>query len=129
MERNVVKRILIVDDEDSVRAICVRTLEPLGYSLQAVSTADAAMVCLDTQSVDLVITDYRMPGSMDGLALGQAIKRRFPGTQIILMTAFPAVDTAVGTLRLGALDYLVKPFDQTELIRCVSVCFAKQTAA
>lgn len=118
------KRILIVDDEDPVRTICVRMLRPRGYQVDTAANADQAMTFLEKNSVELVITDYKMPGEMDGLALGQAIKRRFPKTKVILMTAFPDVDTAVGTLRLGALDYLVKPFDQEDLIRCVSTCFS-----
>jgi two-component system response regulator AtoC len=123
------KRILIVDDEEPVRTICVRTLAPLGHSLAVAADADEALAYCEKEIFDLVITDYRMPGTMDGLVLGQTIKRRSPETQIILMTAFPAVDTAVGTLRMGALDYLVKPFDQKELIDCVNDCFLKQSAA
>jgi DNA-binding NtrC family response regulator len=129
MENTDKKRILIVDDEDPVRAICARTLEPLGYRVDTAPDAEQALAFLDRETVDLVITDFRMPGAMDGLALGQAIKRKFPQTRIILMTAFPALDTAVGTLRIGALDYLVKPFDQMELIQCVNICFEKRAAA
>jgi DNA-binding NtrC family response regulator len=123
------KRILIVDDEEPVRTICARTLAPLGHSVEVAANAEEALACCEKETFDLVITDYRMPGTMDGLALGQSIKRRYPQTQIILMTAFPAVETAVGTLRMGALDYLVKPFDQAELIDCVNGCFLKQSAA
>jgi len=122
------KRILIVDDEEPVRMICQRTLQPLGYETEAAASADEALVLMAHKPFDLVVTDYRMPGTMDGLALAQDIKRRYPDTQIMLMTAFPAVDTAVGTLRLGALDYLVKPFEQAELVRCVANCFIKSSA-
>jgi two-component system response regulator AtoC len=117
------KRILVVDDEESVRTICSRMLTPLGYSVETVETADLALARLEMEPFDLVITDYRTPGELNGLTLGHAIKQLFPRTQIILMTAFPAVDTAVETLRMGGLDYLIKPFDRTELIRRVKVCF------
>jgi len=129
MESLLSKRILIVDDEEPVRKICMRSLTPLGYVVETAENAEQALEYFKKQPFNLVITDYLMPGALDGLALGQEIKRCYPETQIILMTAFPAVDTAVGTLRMGALDYLVKPFEQAELIRCVKGCFEKRVIA
>jgi DNA-binding NtrC family response regulator len=117
------KRILVVDDEETVRSICSRMLTPLGYHVDTVENGELALTLLERQSYDLVITDYRMPGELNGLALGHAIRQLFPKTQIILMTAFPAVDTAVETLRMGGLDYLIKPFDQAQLIHRVQTCF------
>lgn len=125
MEQLAYQRILIVDDEEVVRSLCSRLLTPLGYPVETAADGRQALACLEKQPFDLVITDYKMPGDLDGLELGLLIKRRFPGTQIILMTAFPAVDTAVEMLRMGAHDYLIKPFEQAELIRCVKTCFAK----
>ncbi len=120
------KRILIVDDEAPVRAICSRMLTPLGYVVETVENGDQALAHFKERVFDLLITDYSMPGELNGLALGQAVRERSPRTQVILMTAFPAVDTAVATLRMGAFDYLVKPFDQKELIQRVQACFAQQ---
>ena len=128
MDELLQKRILVVDDEEPVRTICSRMLTPLGYRVDTVENGDLALSLLERQPFDLVITDYRMPGQLNGLALGHAIKQLFPLTQIILMTAFPAVDTAVETLRLGGLDYLIKPFNQSELIRRVQICFSKPLA-
>src|SRR5947209_2882895 len=119
MEPLLPKRILVVDDEETVRAICVRMLSLLGYEVVTAGNGDEALKVIEQQSFDLLITDYRMPGGFNGLEIGQAMKDRFPETKIILMTAFPALDTAVETLRLGASDYLVKPFEQSELIRRV----------
>ena len=126
MEEFSLKRILVVDDEETVRTICVRMLSPLGYTVVTAENGDAALKLIKQQSFDLLITDYRMPGGLNGLEVGQAMKDRYPGAKFILMTAFPALDTAVRTLRLGASDYLVKPFDQSELIRRVGACFPKQ---
>jgi DNA-binding NtrC family response regulator len=126
MAEPVPKRILVVDDEAPVRAICARMLNPLGYVVETEENADRAIVRFKEQPFDLVITDYSMPGEMNGLAFGQAIRAHTPSTRIILMTAFPAVDTAVATLRLGAFDYLVKPFDQKELVQRVQACFAEK---
>jgi DNA-binding NtrC family response regulator len=121
-------RILVVDDEETVRAICVRMLSPLGYAVDTAASGVEAMRLLERQPFDLLITDYRMPGGFNGLEVAQAMKVHSPEVKIILMTAFPALDTAVETLRLGAMDYLVKPFDQSELIRCVGACFPKPVA-
>jgi two-component system response regulator AtoC len=120
------KRILVVDDEAPVRAICARMLTPLGYVVETIENADRAIVRFKEQPFDLVITDYSMPGELNGLTFGRAVREHSPHTRIILMTAFPAVDTAVATLRMGAFDYLVKPFDQKELIQRVQACFAQQ---
>src|SRR5882672_7811226 len=93
------KRILVVDDEETVRTICVRMLSPLGYTVVTANNGDEAFkLIVEDQPFDLLITDYRMPGSFNGLEIGQAMKVRFPETKIILMTAFPALDTAVETL-------------------------------
>lgn len=123
------KSVLVVDDEEPVRAICTRMLAPLGYTVAIATNGEEALTLLDKRAFDLVLTDYRMPGQWNGLALGQVIKKRFPQTQIMLMTAFPAVDTAVESLRMGAFDYLIKPFEQMELISRVRACFEKQSAA
>jgi DNA-binding NtrC family response regulator len=123
------KRILVVDDENPVREICFRVLKGLGYNVETAATGDEAKNRFETQPYDLVITDLRMPGQLDGLTLGHAIKKTSPHTPIILMTGFPDVGDAVETLRLGALDYLIKPFGPEELIRCVKACFAKQQPA
>jgi DNA-binding NtrC family response regulator len=125
MEKPPPKRILVVDDESPVREICQRMLAPRGYVVDTAANGNEALERINSQTYDLVLTDYRMPGELNGLALGHAIKARFPQSRIILMTAFPAVDTAVETLRLGAMDYLIKPFEQAELIRRVESCFPK----
>lgn len=125
MEEMVPKRILIVDDEEVVRSLCTRVLSPLGYAVQSAENGDQALALTAEMPFDLVITDYRMPGGLDGLELGDRVRHRYPNTRIILMTAFPAIDNAVRMLRMGASDYLIKPFEKTDLIQCVQSCFAK----
>lgn len=100
--------------------MCVRALTPLGHSMETASDAEQAITCFEKRAFDLLIADYRMPGKWDGLALGQEIKRRFPQTQLILMTGFPTLENAIAALRVGASDYLVKPFDREELISSVN---------
>jgi DNA-binding NtrC family response regulator len=122
METMPSKRILVVDDEPTVRALCSRILLPLGFSVDTVESADEAFDLIIRNRYDLVLTDCKMPGKWDGLMLGRAVKEHMPSVQLIVMTAFPAVDSAVETLRLGAVDYLIKPFDSSELVRRVQLC-------
>jgi DNA-binding NtrC family response regulator len=129
MEELLHPRILVVDDEEVVRSLCARVLTPLGYGVETAADGSQALAWFEKQTFDLVITDYRMPGELNGLELGHTIKGRYPDTLIILMTAFPAVDNAVEMLRMGASDYLIKPFEQAELVRCVKSCFAKPAPA
>ena len=117
-------RILVADDEDPVRRICQRILTPLGYSLQIASDSEAALALAEQQPFDLLLTDLRMPGEMTGLELAKKVRQRLPAIKVIIMTAFPSVDSAVDSMRLGLADYLVKPFDASELIRRVKSCLA-----
>ncbi len=120
MTISVQKRILIIDDEQPIREVCVRTLTPLGHSVETAENAEQAIACFERHPFDLVVTDYRMPGALDGLALGREIRRRFPETQVILMTGYPTLENAVAALNMGVMDYLVKPFDQAELVDYVN---------
>ena len=113
------QHILIVDDKTVVQALCARILTSEGYSVESASDGLQAIAWLEKQPFDLVLTDYCMPGDIDGVQLGHIVRKRFPGTRVILMTAFPTVDTAVELLRTGGSDYLIKPFDQETLIKCV----------
>jgi DNA-binding response OmpR family regulator len=117
------QRILIVDDEETIREICVRALAPLGYAVETAAQAQQAMSCFQNGPFDLMITDDRMPGSMGGLVLAQEIKHRFPETRIILMTGFPTLENALAALSVGASDYLVKPFGAKELVDYVQRCY------
>jgi two-component system NtrC family response regulator len=120
------QRILIVDDKPTVQDMCKYILAPLGYAVESAGDGTEAILWLEKQPFDLVITDFQMPGEINGVALGHIIKKRYPGTRIILMTAFPTVDTAVDILRTGGSDYLIKPFDQDTLINCVQNCLQAQ---
>lgn len=121
------KRILVVDDEEPIRQICLRVLTPLGHQVEIAKSAQEAVQCLEKKEFDLLITDYRMPGELDGLGLAQHTKRQFPKTQLILMTGYPSLENAVTALAIGASDYLVKPFDHAELIDYVNRRHITQT--
>ena len=107
--------ILVVDDEDMVRAPLVRNLASAGYEVREACSADEALQVLSTASVDLVITDIRMPG-MDGIELLRRAKATSPDLEVIVMTAYASVETAVDAMKSGARDYITKPFTRDEVL-------------
>nr|MBA2479030.1 sigma-54-dependent Fis family transcriptional regulator [Planctomycetota bacterium] len=113
-------KIMIVDDENRFATVLARALGNSGY--EDIVTADSgedALEMLRKEARHLVVSDLRMPG-MSGLELLGAIKRSWPRTEVVMMTAFAEVATARTALKRGALDYLVKPFDNKELVALVN---------
>ncbi|WP_346355699.1 sigma 54-interacting transcriptional regulator [Azotosporobacter soli] len=107
-------RILIVDDEDSVRRLLGAVLRREGYQVETAEDGREGLEKFTLWRPDLVLLDIRMP-EMDGMtALGE-IRRCQPTAKVILMTAFAAVDTAVTALKQGAFDYIIKPFNLDEV--------------
>jgi DNA-binding NtrC family response regulator len=110
------RRVLVVDDDGSLRRVMEVQLQQLGYMAAAAPAGEEALRMLQGAQYDLVITDLRMPG-MSGLELLRAIRSGYPDVVVIIMTAFGAIDTAVDAMRAGAFDYITKPVhsDQLEL--------------
>jgi two-component system response regulator HydG len=108
-------RILVVDDKLEMATTLADGLTDRGYACQALSSSTQALERVATDSLDLVVTDLRMPG-VDGLQLLAASRRFDPDRPVIMMTAFSAVDTAVESIRRGAYHYLTKPFKLDELV-------------
>jgi DNA-binding NtrC family response regulator len=108
-------RILVVDDEAAIRAELQEALQELGYATVGVGDGRAAAELALQQSFDLCLTDIRMPG-MTGVELLKQLGETSPETMVILMTAYGGLDSAVDALRLGAVDYLLKPFQREELV-------------
>jgi signal transduction histidine kinase len=119
-------RILVVDDEPAIREACRRTLKELCGRVKTAATGEEAASLLRTETYDVVLTDLIMPGLFDGRGLLEEIKRRSPGTDVIVMTGFPALETAIPTLKSGACDYLIKPFEMGALRAAVTHCFVKR---
>jgi len=107
------KRILIADDKASMREMLTQAMEAKGFDVVAVPDGNAALEQAEA-GVDLVITDLRMPGK-DGVEVLSGVKRISPETEVIVMTAFGTVENAVEAMRLGAFDYILKPFSIDEL--------------
>jgi two-component system, NtrC family, response regulator AtoC len=111
-------KILIVDDEPLMRLSMEDALEGVGCEVAAAATGTEGVHVLEKRQFDLVITDLRLPGA-DGLAILKACKERNPNTEVIMITAHGSVDTAVGAMKLGAYDYITKPFQMDELLLIV----------
>jgi two-component system response regulator PilR (NtrC family) len=107
-------RILVVDDEKSMREFLAIMLKKEGYEVQSVDGGDAALETVRRERIDLMITDLRMP-RMDGLSLVRAVKDVAPSVVILVITAFSSTDTAVEAMKLGAYDYIEKPFKLDEI--------------
>jgi two-component system, NtrC family, response regulator PilR len=108
------KRILVVDDEQSMREMLAILLAKEGFAVStAANRAEAAKV-LAALPTDLVVTDLRLPDG-DGIEILRHVKSATPETAVIVMTAYGSTETAVAALKLGAQDYLIKPFDIDEL--------------
>src|SRR5262245_26600413 len=110
-------RVLIVDDEKSMRDLLSITLEKEGYDVETAAGGELAIEMLHRETVDVVITDLRMP-KVDGLQVLRAGKEISPDIAVIVITAVASTETAVEARKLGAYDYITKPFklDEVNLI-------------
>ncbi len=106
--------LLIVDDERSMRESCREVAQSLGFNTLVADSPEHAYQALDTKPVDVVLLDLRLPGT-NGLEILREIKRCRPETLIIVMTGFATVQSAVQAMKLGAYDYITKPFNFDEL--------------
>ncbi|MDN0074181.1 sigma-54 dependent transcriptional regulator [Crenobacter sp. SG2303] len=107
--------ILVVEDDAGLREALVDTLTLSGYPVLEAADGSAALRCLAAEPVGLVISDAQM-APMDGYALFDEVRRRYPGLPFILMTAYGVIERAIELLRAGASHYLLKPFEPMQLI-------------
>ena len=107
-------RILIVDDEEIVIRSCLRILGNGNYEVEAVQDGWEALRKIDENDYDVVILDIMMP-KIDGLEVLQRVKETHPDVDVIMVTGHSQIETAVQSMKLGAFDYLPKPFDPDEL--------------
>jgi DNA-binding NtrC family response regulator len=111
--------ILIVDDEEKIGKLLAAELSDAGHKAVAETRSHAALERIAAAPPDLVITDLRMEG-MDGVALLKEVRRRFPLVDVVVMTAYASLETAVTALREGAYDYIIKPFRTDEVLLVVA---------
>ena len=120
--------ILVVDDELSMREFLKILLEKEGYSVSLAPEADTALKTIAKETVNLVITDIRMP-DMNGLDLLAEIKQRSPELPVIMITAFASPDDAVLSMKNGAFDYITKPFNVDEIKGVIKAALNAKPAA
>jgi two-component system response regulator AtoC len=109
------RRILIVDDEDNLRSSLAEFLALDGFSCEGAASGEEGLELLASEVFDAAVIDLRMPG-MDGLTLLGKLRESGPSLPVVMMSAHGAIADAVAAMKLGASDYLVKPFDPAELV-------------
>ena len=116
-------RILVVDDEQSMREFLAILLEREGYYVAQAENAEVALKLLESDTYDLVVSDVSMPG-LTGMALLERIKTTTPETAVLMITAYTTAEQAVEAMKLGAYDYIAKPFSPKELMDSVDRIFS-----
>ncbi|MBZ5614075.1 MAG: sigma-54 dependent transcriptional regulator [Acidobacteriia bacterium] len=109
-------RLLIVDDEQTIRRLCMTVGESLGFLCLEAESGDAALAVLEEQPVHMILTDMVMP-RMSGIEFLEQVKRDYPGIEVAVMTGHGSVETAVQAMKLGAYDYIAKPFAPLDDLR------------
>jgi DNA-binding NtrC family response regulator len=117
-------RILVVDDEPKMTSLIYGHLEDAGHQVTTTVRPTEALTLLEQHSFDVVVTDLSMPEISGMMVLEKALEK--PGTEVIMMTAFGTVETAVSAMKKGAADYLLKPFSLDELSLTVKKLVAQQ---
>jgi two-component system response regulator HydG len=119
------RRILVVDDQKNMRLTTALVLEQAGYDVAEAESGEAALALLLAEPFDVVLTDLRM-APLDGLAVLKGAHEVSPSTQVIVMTGYGTVESAVAAMQLGALDYIAKPFEEQELLLRVQHALEKR---
>jgi two-component system, NtrC family, response regulator AtoC len=109
-------RLLIVDDEQSIRKLCMTVGEALGFVCLEADSGESALTLLEEQSAHMILTDMVMP-RMSGLEFLEKVKKLLPRTEVAVMTGHGSIETAVQAMKLGAYDYITKPFSPLEELR------------
>lgn len=125
MENN---RILVVDDEEVIRQLLVRTLDKDRYHVEIAKDAEAALKSIKRDSFNLLIMDLRMP-KISGMDALKEIKDVNPYIEVIIITGYPTIELAVEAVKIGAFDFICKPFDLEQLKITVSRCLEKQKSS
>jgi two-component system response regulator PilR (NtrC family) len=118
-------KLLVVDDELSMREFLSILLEREGYDVSVAGSAEEALRLMETSLFDLVLSDVNMPG-LSGIELLARIKEQSPETAVLMLTAFSAAEQAVEAMKLGAYDYVCKPFKNEELKQLIKNALEKQ---
>lgn len=113
------RRVLIVDDEKNIRLTLSQTLEPLGLEAEAAANGEEALALLEKKKFGLILLDLKMPG-MDGMEVLRRVRELRPNICVIIITAYGTIDLAVEAMKLGAVDFIQKPFAPAEIRELVT---------
>jgi len=119
-------KVLFVDDEIDFLETLLKRMKKRGVDVTGVGSGEQALSFLDTNQVDVVVLDVRMPG-MDGIETLREIKRRHPLIEVIMLTGHANLEVAIEGMELGAFDYLMKPMDIDELLYKVEDAYKKKS--
>jgi DNA-binding NtrC family response regulator len=119
------EKILVVDDEKNILLTVRHALEPKGYAVTAVATGEEALRLLEQQVFDLMLLDLKLPG-LDGMSVLKAASEKQPQVPVVIISAYGTVENAVETMKLGAIDFLEKPFSPEELRETVRRVLARR---
>ena len=116
-------RVLVVDDEESIRKVAVRCLTKAGYEVVEAENGELAIAALNSDDnplmVDAILCDIHMP-KINGHEAIAYFRAQYPGVPIVVLTGYPEVDRAVSLMRAGVMDYLVKPISKDDLVKVVA---------
>ncbi len=118
-------RILIVEDEDTLRESLRRVLSREGYEVDGVASSEAAFQSVECSSYDLILADIILPG-VNGLELLKRCRAAHPDLIVVIITAFASIETAVEAMRAGAYDYMIKPVIHDDLKAIIAKALAER---
>ncbi len=119
-------RILVIDDEESIRFTLDIFLSDEGYEVTTASNHDEAISCINTSAFDLVFADILLPDGKTGIDVLKEIKQRGLPCLCVIITGIPEVKTASETVRLGAFDYIAKPVVQETLLHTARIALQRK---
>ena len=125
MNNSLKPRVLVADDEMSICKACEKILSRRGYEVRTVLSGKQALALLEQEPFDLVFTDLKM-AEMGGMELLQMLRTRFPDIVPIVITGYSTIASAVETMKLGAFDYLPKPFTPEEMLAVTAKAWEKR---
>jgi DNA-binding NtrC family response regulator len=117
-------QILIVDDKETMLSLLAKILSDQ-HDVTSAANGQQALDLIAAREFDVVLTDVRMPGA-DGFEVIRAVKRQWPATEVVMMTAYASIESAVEAIRRGAYDYLQKPFDPDDVSLIVARAFERK---
>ena len=115
--------VLLVDDDDTFRRVLAGELERLGFETAGVGSGEEAIRAVAAAEPQVVLLDLQLP-DLDGLQVLQAIREKSPSSEVILLTGHGSFDTAIQSIRMGAFDYVAKPFRDEAMVRAVERAWA-----